>query len=49
MICASMILGEIMTEDIYLNNVFTKMINDVRYVKLKAFVVLPSSVNESKI
>ncbi len=35
-----MIMGELMTEEIYLNNVLNKLIKDVRYARMKTFVVL---------
>ena len=36
-----------MTEEIYLNNVFNKLISDVRYIRLKTFVVLSENKEET--
>ena len=39
----------ILTEEIYLNNVFNKIIGDVRYIKLRTFVVLATNRLESNL
>ena len=40
--------GDKMNEEIYLGNIYGKLIEDVKYIKLRVFVVQAVSVDELK-